>query len=231
MPVFADGHFAENPPPDDGSFTEPPLPDDGSFFGDPPPGEDFFDPNATGDFDPNAVGDFNSDQFANFDSSAVGCFSADHFENFDPFAMGGFDASQVEHFDFEAVSGFGRDHLTGMALDALVGFEVDHVRNLDDEARQGFGDKVVEFDNFDLEVRGELIGDEAQRMGGFGSFEDLLKLFNDEPGDEPTEEELKALGWDHTFDPSSLDLGSEDIDVDDIFSETALANALAAFGI
>ena len=160
----------------------------------------------------------------------MGAFDAEQFEQFDPFAMTGFDASQVEHFDPEAVAGFRRDHLTGMDAGALVGFAPDHVRNLGEEAIQGFGDKVFDFDDFDLEVRKELIGDEAQRMGGFGSFADLIGHFGGEPGDGPTEEELKAMGWDINFDPSTLDLGSDDIDVTVIFDEVALANALAAFG-
>ena len=180
-------------------------------------------------FDPLAMEGFNAEQFTFFDPLAMEGFNAEQFSHFDTSAMVGFDATQVEHFDTEAVSGFGRGHMTGMDVDALVGFEFDHVVNLDDKAKEGFGDKVFDFENFDLDVRGELIGDEAQRMGGFGSFEDLLKQFG-ESGEGPTDEELKAMGWDSDFDPSNLDFGGDDINIGDIFGDAELAKALGAFG-
>ena len=178
-------------------------------------------------FDPFAVEGFDATHFENFDPLAMGAFDATQFEHFDPFAMEGFDASHLENFDPEAVSGFGRDHLTGMDPDALTGFEFEHVFNLDEEAKEGFGDHVMDFGDFDLEVRGELIGEEAQRMGGFGSFDDLLAQIG---GEGPTPEELKALGWDEDFDPTALDFGLDGVDVDDLFDDDTLANAFAAFG-
>jgi hypothetical protein len=118
--------------------------------------------------------------------------------------------------------------MVGMDVDALTGFDIDHVINLDEEAKDGFGDHVMEFDDFDLEVRGELIGEEAQRMGGFGSFDDLLALVDSlstiSTGD------LTELGWDATFDPTELDLGLDVENLDEVFDATALANALGAFG-
>jgi hypothetical protein len=171
---------------------------------------------------------FDATHLENFDPLAMGGFDAEKFANFDPTAMTGFDAAHLEHFEPEAVSGFARDHVVGMDVDALVGFEVDHVVNLDQTAKEGFGDKVITFDDFDLEVRGELIGEEAQRMGGFGSFDDLLGLVES----EPTQEQLKELGWSEDFDLTNVDFGTEDTGV--IWAESLpaadLAKALSAFG-
>ena len=74
--------------------------------------------------------------------------------------------------------------LPGIDVDALVGFEVEHVSNLDPKAKEGFGDKVADYDSFDLGVRQELVGNEAKRIGGGGSFDDLvarLKAKKDDP--------------------------------------------------
>jgi len=143
--------------------------------------------------------------------------------------MEGFDATHLENFDPEAVAGFGRDHMVGMDVDALIGFEFEHVLNLDEEAKEGFGDHVMDFEDFDLEIRGELIGEEAQRMGGFGSFKDLVAQFD---GEGPSPEELKELGWAEDFDPTALDLGLDvsGVDLDDLFDGVDPANALEAFG-
>ncbi len=146
-----------------------------------------------------------------------------------PFAQGGESSGVFVSVDFGDDAGnlnSAEDVKTvTIALDSGA---VDHVINLDEEAKDGFGDHVMEFDDFDLEVRGELIGEEAQRMGGFGSFDDLLALVDSlstiSTGD------LTELGWDATFDPTELDLGLDVENLDEVFDATALANALGAFG-
>jgi hypothetical protein len=188
-----------------------------------------FDVEKFENFDPTAMEGFDASHLENFDPTAMGGFDAEKFANFDPTAMTGFDADHLENFVPEAVSGFARDHVVGMDADALVGFEVEHVLNLDQTAKDGFGDKVIVYDDFDLEVRGELIGEEAQRMGGFGSFDDLLGQIG---GDGPTPEELKELGWSEDFDLANVDFGTEDTGViwPDFLPAADLAKALSAFG-
>jgi hypothetical protein len=187
-----------------------------------------FDVEKFANFEPTAMGGFDSAQVGNFEPTAMGGFDAEKFSNFDPTAMAGFDATHLENFEPEAVSGFARDHVVGMGVDALVGFEVEHVINLDQTAKDGFGDKVTDFEDFDLEVRGELIGEEAQRMGGFGSFDDLMTQIG---GDGPSPEELAELGWSEDFDLADVNFGTEDTGIvwPDYMPADDFAKALEAF--
>ena len=121
--------------------------------------------------------------------------------------MGGFDAAQVGFFDPQAVSGFERNHVTGMELGALAGFDVGQVRNLEPDAIHGIGDKVPAFDDFDFDVRKELAETPGLRLGGVGSFDDLVNRLVTDAGTPPTAEELQQLGWDSCL-KSELDFGS-----------------------
>jgi hypothetical protein len=161
------------------------------------------------------------DQDATF---AMEGFDADKFANFDPAAMAGFDPTQVEHFDPAAMEGFGRDHMTQMELDSLAAFGLDQVQHLDDGAKQGIGDTVPEFGEFDLDVRKEFVGDDGLRLGGVGSFEDLANQLMGEP---TTPEELAAMGWDNSLgNPEDFDFSSG---VPDGLVGEALAKAMEAF--
>ncbi len=139
--------------------------------------------------------------------------------------MAGFDAAQVEFFDPEAVAGFARDQVTGMDPSALAGFDVTQIQNLDTDALHGIGDKVEGFDDFDLDVRKELVDDSALRLGGVGSFEELLAQLTGDAGSASTPEQLEELGWDKSLDEiTGVDFGTfEGLDDD------ALAAAFAAF--
>ena len=183
-------------------------------------------------FDPLAVSGFVAEQLANFDPFAMGGFDAEQFANFDPFAMGGFDALQVENFDPLAVAGFVRDHVTRMEIEALAGFGLEQVLNLDEDAKLGIGDKVRVFDDFDLDVRKEFVDDEARRLGGVGSFEELASKLADIAGSATIAEELKDLGWDTALDRiANIEFGApDDSVVPEGISDEALAKALAAFG-
>jgi hypothetical protein len=109
----------------------------------------------------------------------------------------------------EEVSGFGRGHMTGMDEKALVGFDVEHVVNLDEKAKEGFGDKVADYDDFDVEVRKELVGEEANRMGGVGSFRVAWLIVQPTLGIEIDDEFVKQE------DPDELDAPDETTPDDD----------------
>jgi hypothetical protein len=189
-----------------------------------------FDQEKFGNFDPRAMAGFISDQIENFDPSAMAGFNADHFAGFDPAAMNGFDAAQVGFFDPQAVAGFGRDHVTGMELAALAGFDFSQVQNLDPAAKQGIGDKVLSFDDFDLDVRKELVDEPALRLGGVGSFDDLFQQLGGGAGAPPTPEQLQELGWDQSLgDIAGIDFGAPAEPGGPGVDPEALANALAAF--
>ena len=118
-----------------------------------------------------------------------------------------------------------------MELSALVGFDADQVHNLDAEAKNGIGDKVPSFEDFDLAVRKELVDEPALRLGGVGSFEDLLKQLTDNADTPPAPERLEELGWDQSLgDIANISFGAvADSNGPGVDSE-ALAAALAAFG-
>lgn len=173
---------------------------------------------------------FDQNQFGYFDPGIFGGFNAEHFLNFDPLAMGGFDAAQVGFFDPQAVSGFERNHVTGMELGALAGFDVGQVRNLEPDAIHGIGDKVPAFDDFDFDDRKELVEAPGLRLGGVGSFDDLVNQLVTDAGTPPTAEELQQLGWDSCL-KSELDFGSlEGSAIPEGFSAEAMSHAMAAFG-
>jgi hypothetical protein len=139
--------------------------------------------------------------------------------------MGGFDPNQVEHFKPLAMEGFGRDHMTQMDLDALAAFGLDQVEHLDQVAKDGIGDTVPEFGDFDIDVRKEFLDDDSLRLGGVGSFEDLADQMFGEP---PSPEELAAMGWDNSLgSPDDFDFSAG---VPDGLTGEALQKATEAFG-
>lgn len=205
-----------------------------------------FDQNQFGYFDPGIFGGFNAEHFLNFDPAlmsvfdvervhnfdplTMGGFDAEQFANFDPVAMFGFDAAQVGFFDPQAFAGFERNHVTGMELGALAGFDVGLVRNLEPDAIHGIGDKVPAFDDFDFDDRKELVEAPGLRLGGVGSFDDLVNRLVTDAGTPPTAEELQQLGWDSCL-KSELDFGSlEGSAIPEGFSAEAMSHAMAAFG-
>jgi hypothetical protein len=117
--------------------------------------------------------------------------------------------------------------MTKMDVGSLAAFDVDQVQNLEEVAKEGIGDAVPEFGDFDIEVRKEFLDEEGLRLGGVGSFEDLAAQLL---GDPPAPEELAELGWDtpldgvdfETFDPSQVPEGMD---------EAAIQKAMEAFGI
>jgi hypothetical protein len=185
-----------------------------------------FDADKMRNFDPMAMRGFKADQVANFDPLAMSGFDADKMRNLDPVSMAGFKADQVANFDPVAVEGFGRGHMTKMDFDALAAFRLDQVVHLDHEAKQGIGDTVPEFGDFDMDVRKEFIDEDARRLGGVGSFEELAAKFGGPP---PSPEELAELGWDKAFDGIEF----EPVDGSDIpegIQDEAMQKALEAFG-
>ncbi|NQW20538.1 MAG: hypothetical protein HQ477_07440, partial [Chloroflexi bacterium] len=189
-----------------------------------------FDADKFRNFDPAAMAGFDAEKIKHFDPVAMAGFDADKFRNFDPAAMAGFDPTQVEHFDPAAMAGFDREQMTHMDTNALAAFNIDQVTHLDEVAKQGIGDKVPEFANFDIDVRKEFIGDDALRLGGVGSFEELAAQLTGTP---PTPEELAELGWDKSFDGINFDSvgGSENLDqIQAQMPDFSLQQALAAFG-
>ena len=115
------------------------------------------------------------------------------------------------------MAGFERGHMTNMEVDSLAAFDLAQVTNLDETAVQGIGDMVPEFNDFEIDVRKEIIGDDALLLGGVGSFEELAAQFGGAP---PSAAELAELGWDAV--PSVvLDSIDEDIlldQLDDVLS-------------
>ena len=189
-----------------------------------------FDQNQFGYFDPGVFGGFNAEHFLNFDPALISVFDVERVHNFDPAAMFGFDAAHVGFFDPQAVSGFERNHVTGMELGALAGFDVGQVRNLEPDAIHGIGDKVPAFDDFDFDARKELVEAPGLRLGGVGSFDDLVNQLVTDPGIPPTAEELQQLGWDSCL-KCELDFGSlEGSAIPEGFSAEAMSHAMAAFG-
>ena len=170
-----------------------------------------------------AVFGFGPDHIENFDPAAVSGFGPDQVANFDPTAMLGFDPTQVENFDPTAMPGFAREHMTNMELDALAAFDISQVENLDELAIAGIGDTVPEFDDFDVEVRFEVVGEEALRLGGVGSFEELAEQI----AEGPSPEDLEAMGWDPSLgNPEDFDFSAG---VPEGLTGEALARATEAF--
>ncbi|MDP6665990.1 MAG: hypothetical protein QF357_01180, partial [Dehalococcoidia bacterium] len=95
-----------------------------------------------------------------------------------------------------------------------------------------FGDMVPAFDDFDLDVRKELVDEPALRLGGVGSFEDLLAQLGGDDGPGPSPEDLEQLGWEQPLgDIADIDFG-ELVDPDDLeVDDAALDKALEAFKI
>jgi len=141
---------------------------------------------------------------AQFDPTALSGFGKEQMTQFDPTAVSGFGKEHLKNFDTQAVSGLERGHIKEMNEDALSGFKQEHVRNLSDESKQGMGDKVSTFENFDIEVRKELVNKQARRLGGVGSFEELASSVKG----ELSKEQLQELGWDESRDSDSLQFGS-----------------------
>ncbi|MDP7090558.1 MAG: hypothetical protein QF590_04595, partial [Dehalococcoidia bacterium] len=78
-------------------------------------------------------------------------------------------------------------------------------------------DTVPEFAEFDIDVRKEFIGDDALRLGGVGSFEDLAaQLFS--PTVDTESGDLTEMGWDEPFDDIDI-LDSESIDIEILVDE------------
>jgi hypothetical protein len=173
-----------------------------------------FDPNAVAgfgkeqmaNFDPNAVSGFGKEQMGNFDPNAVAGFGKEQMANFDPNAVAGLGKDHLKNFDAQAVSGLERGHIKEMNEGALVGFNQEHVRNLSDESKEGMGDKVSTFEKFDIEVRKELLNEQAGRLGGVGSFKDLASSVKG----ELSKEQLQESGWNESRDSDSLQFGSGD---------------------
>jgi hypothetical protein len=100
-------------------------------------------------------------------------------------------------------------------------------------ALAGIGDTVIEFDDFDIEVRMEVIGEDALRLGGAGSIEELAKAFA-KPDSSPTSqiqnntEELSAMGWylSKLGNPDDFDISQG---IPDGLSGLALERATQAF--
>jgi len=176
-------------------------------------------------FDPTAMGGFGADQFHNFDPMAVAGFGVEHIEHFDPNAMGGFGAEQIQYFDPTSMKGFAREHMTHMELGALSAFDISQVKNLDKQAIAGIGDTVPEFGDFDVEVRFEVVGEEALRLGGVGSFAELAVQI----AEGPSPEALEAMGWDPSMgvDYEEFDLS---MDILEGLTGEALDRAIEAFG-
>ena len=181
-----------------------------------------FDNEHMENFDPTAMEGFDKDQLKNFDPEAVAGFAKEHMENFDPTAMEGFDKDQVGNFDKEAVSGLKRDHITEMDDQSLSGFNEDQVRNFTPESKEGMGDAVQSFEDFDIGVRKELVEEDSRRLGGVGSFDDLVKSINGELDDS---ESLDTLGWDKSVDEAQVEFGSsenaEQLDLEDATEDRA----------
>ena len=78
------------------------------------------------------------------------------------------------------------------------------MRNFSDASKKGMGDKVSTFEKFDIEVRKELLNEQAGRLGGVGSFKDLASSVKGELG----KEQLQELGWNESRDSASLQFGS-----------------------
>ena len=134
----------------------------------------------------------------------------------------------------EAVNAYRRvaEQYMDEGFDARAVAVLKQIQNLDPEALHGIGDKVLTFDDFDLDVRKELVEEPAQRLGGVGSFEDLLKQLTDN-GDasEPMPNKLEDLGWDSSLgDIANINFGASGDSEGPSVDENALAAALAAFG-
>lgn len=84
--------------------------------------------------------------------------------------------------------------------------------------------------DFDPDVRKELVDEPALRLGGVGSFDDLLTQLIGDTGSGPTPGELAQLGWDQPLgDIAGVDFG-EFVDPDDLeIDDDALEKALEAF--
>ena len=108
-------------------------------------------------------------------------------------AVGGFSKEQVGSFDTGVVGGFKREQITNMDSDSLQGFNVEQVRNLEKNSKNGLGDKVKTFTQFDIDVRRELVDVPKRRLGGVGSFSDLVKSVKEEDKNSGS---LKAEDWD-----------------------------------
>ena len=98
-----------------------------------------------------------------------------------------------EIFDAGAVGGFSKEQVTNMDSDSLQGFNVEQVRNLEKNSKNGLGDKVKTFAQFDIDVRRELVDVPKRRLGGVGAFSDLVKSVKEEDKNNGSP---KAEGWD-----------------------------------
>jgi len=172
-------------------------------------------------FDSSAVAGFDKDQMGNFNPEAMAGFSKEHLANFDSSAVAGFDKEHLANFDSSAVSGLARDHIREMDEGALVGFKEEHVRNLNDDSKKGMGDKVSTFEEFAIGVRKALVDKEARRLGGVGSFKDLV----DSVAGALDKQQLLGLGWDEFQQADSLEFGSQEAlgksGIEEVFDDRA----------
>ena len=181
--------------------------------------------NQEGESDPSRVKGFDRETVGKFDNDTVAGFDRDQMGNFDPTAMAGFSKDHLQNFDAEAVNGLQRKQIREINDKALTGFKEEHVRNFSDDSRNGLGDKVSTFKDFDIGVRKVLIDQDSRRLGGVGSFKDLVRSVNG----EITKEQLDDLGWDESKEADSVRFGSQETSIQAKFEEAAENQAKSAF--
>ena len=119
-------------------------------------------------------------------------FDADKVANFDPFALTALTPEHIANFDPAAMAGFLPEQVVELPLDAIAGFAPEQMTALAPEAKLGIGDVVPQFDDFPIDVRLEIVPEEALLLGGVGSFDDLASVI-DSP--QITNSELAELGF------------------------------------
>ena len=76
----------------------------------------------------------------------------------------------------------------------LASLDVEKVKVLDPEAKKSIGDNVKSFENFDLDVKKELVKDVPPLLGGVGDFKALTAKINEDQGTDQSG--LEDSGWD-----------------------------------
>ncbi|MQG22444.1 MAG: hypothetical protein FI688_03100 [SAR202 cluster bacterium] len=76
----------------------------------------------------------------------------------------------------------------------LASLDVEKVKVLDPEAKKSIGDNVKSFENFDLDVKKELVKDVPPLLGGVGDFKALTAKINEDQGTDQSGPE--DSGWD-----------------------------------
>jgi hypothetical protein len=96
------------------------------------------------------------------------------------------------------MGGFNPDQVMGMDAKAAEGFGADQVRNLLPESKNAVGDKIETFENVGIDVRQELVAQPQRRLGGVGSFQDLVKSMQAGDGASASTSQANPpiSGWD-----------------------------------